>query len=395
MSRERLDALVVGGGIVGSALALGLRQRGLTVRLLDPQPAPRWQAAVHDLRVYAIAADAQILLSALGVWPDIRERRVSPYTAMQVWDAGGGRPWRIEAAQLGVPQLGHIIEHALLADALQAALHRAGVPRATGAVLTAIEDGDEGVVACLADGQRLLTDGLFGADGAHSTVRRAVGIASDDRDFATSALVALLHCERPHQSSCWQRFLPTGPLALLPCADGRVSIVWSLPQPEADRLQAVPEAQFNAEITRAADRVLGELRLDGERRRFPLRRQLAATQHLGRVALLGDAAHVVHPLAGQGVNLGLRDVADLLATLDAARQRGGGLTPARLARWARARRSENHLAAHTFEAIDRVYSTDAALPLALRGWALAAANLPPLGRALWRHAAGFSGARTP
>jgi len=394
MSRERLDALVVGGGIVGAALALGLRQRGLAVRLLDPQPAPRWQAADHDLRVYAIAADAQALLAALGVWPALRERRVSPYTAMQVWDASGGRPWRIEAQALGVPQLGHIIEHALLVDTLQAALRLAGVPREA-AALSAIEDGEDAVVACLADGQRLQAATLFGADGARSAVRAALGIGVQVKDYATSGLVALLHSSHPHQSTCWQRFLPTGPLALLPCADGRVSIVWSLPQPEAERLQAVPEVQFNAEISRAADRVLGELKLDGERRLFPLRRQLATTQHQGRVALLGDAAHVVHPLAGQGVNLGLRDVTDLLASLDAAQRQGGGLSPSRLARWARRRHSENRLAAHAFEAIHHIYSKPAPLPMLLRRWALAAANLPPLGRALWRHAAGFSGVRTP
>ena len=245
------------------------------------------------------------------------------------------------------------------------------------------------ILARLDDGRRLRSRWLFGADGAGSTVRRAAGIGMDVCDYAASGLVALLQPERPHAATCWQRFLPTGPLALLPCADGRVSIVWSLPEPEARRLAAAPAAAFEAELVRAADRVLGGLRLDSERRLFPLRRQLADPPLRGRVALFGDAAHVVHPLAGQGMNLGLRDVAGLFEVLDAARQRGGTLSPARLARWARRRRSENHLAAHAFEAIHRVYSNDAPLPVALRGWALAAANLPPLGRVLWRHAAGL------
>ena len=390
MSRETIDVLVAGGGIVGSALALGLRQRGLEVGLLDPLPAPCWREDAHDLRVYALAADARALLAALGLWPALRGRRVSPYVAMEVWDAAGGRPWRIEAGRLGVPQLGHIVEHALLAEGLRTAALAAGVRCESGAGLAGLEaDGEDAVIARLDDGRRLRSRWLFGADGAGSTVRAAAGIGMDVCDYAASGLVALLQPERPHAATCWQRFLPTGPLALLPCADGRVSIVWSLPEPEARRLAAAPAAAFEAELVRAADRVLGGLRLDSERRLFPLRRQLADLPLRGRVALFGDAAHVVHPLAGQGMNLGLRDVAGLFEVLDAARQRGGTLSPARLARWARRRRSENHLAAHAFEAIHRVYSNDAPLPVALRRWALAAANLPPLGRALWRHAAGL------
>jgi 2-octaprenyl-3-methyl-6-methoxy-1,4-benzoquinol hydroxylase len=390
MNRETIDVLVAGGGIVGSALALGLRQRGLEVGLLDPLPAPCWREDAHDLRVYALAADARALLAALGLWPALRGRRVSPYVAMEVWDSTGGRPWRIEAGRLGVPQLGHIVEHALLAEGLRTAALAAGVRCESGAELAGIEtEDDEAVVVRLDDGRRLRSRWLFGADGAGSTVRAAAGIGMDVCDYAASGLVALLQPERPHAATCWQRFLPTGPLALLPCADGRVSIVWSLPEPEARRLAAAPAAAFEAELVRAADRVLGGLRLDSERRLFPLRRQLADPPLRGRVALFGDAAHVVHPLAGQGMNLGLRDVAGLFEVLDTARQRGGTLSPARLARWARRRRSENHLAAHAFEAIHRVYSNDAPLPVALRGWALAAANLPPLGRALWRHAAGL------
>lgn len=394
MSRERLDALVVGGGIVGSALALGLQRRGAEVLLLDAAPPAVWRAEVPDLRVYAIAADAQALLDALGVWDGIRRQRACAYTGMRVRDAGGDGEFRVEAAAMGVPQLGHIIEHALILAQLQAALPAAGVRVECEVRLAGVEDEGDGVTARLADGRTLRARWLFGADGARSAVREALGIEVDVNDYGASGLVAYLRPQRPHAETCWQRFLPTGPLALLPCADGRVSIVWSLPQDEAGRLAAVPAAQFDAEITRAADRVLGELRLDGERRLFPLRRQLAATQQLGRVALLGDAAHVVHPLAGQGVNLGLRDVATLLATVDAARAHGGGLTPTRLARWARTRRSENHLAAKAFEAIHHVYSNSAPLPMILRRWALVAANLPPLSRALWRHAAGFSAART-
>ena len=397
--RIDVDALVVGGGIVGSALALGLRQRGLDVQVVDTAPPAAWRPDAPDLRVYAIAADVRALLARLDVWSVARERRVSPYSTMQVWDAAGGGTLRIEADALGVPQLGHIVEDALLAEVLQKACERAGVRFERGAAFEALEPSDAGseaVVAQLGDGRRLRARWLFGADGARSTVRAAAGIGVEARDYGACGLVAFVRSERPHAATAWQRFLPTGPLALLPCADGRVSIVWSLPDAEARRLRDAPVDRFDAELTRAADRVLGALSLDGERRLFPLSRQLAASMANGRVALLGDAAHVVHPLAGQGVNLGLRDVGALLDAIDAVeadgagRARGDWLTPARVARWARERGSENALAARTFEAIHRLYITDAPLPMALRGAALGAANLPPIRRLLWRAAAGLA-----
>ena len=224
---------------------------------------------------------------------------------------------------------------------------------------------------------------------AASAVRGLAGIDVDARDYGAKGVVAYLRAERPHEATCWQRFLPSGPLALLPCADGRVSIVWSLPQAEAERLVAAPEAQFNAEITRASDRALGDLALDSPRVAFALKRQLATRPREGRIALLGDAAHAVHPLAGQGVNLGLRDVGDLLSGIDEAlSRRRAPISETMLARWARRRHSDNVVSARAFEAIHDVYSNAAMPAVALRGWALAAGNLPPLNRLLWGHAAG-------
>ena len=390
MSRPSPGVMVVGAGIVGAALALGLRRRGIDVMLLDAAPPAVWRADQPDLRVYALAPDAEALLRALGVWDGLRLRRVSPYTGMQVVDAGGAGCFHVEALAHGVTHLGHIVEHALLAERLQSALVEAGVLADRDARLEHLASQDDAVVVRFADGRTRQVAWVFGADGARSAVREAAGIGTEGCDYGASGLVAYLRCERPHQATCWQRFLPTGPLALLPCVDGRVSIVWSLPEAEAQRLLVAPTAGFDAEVTRSSNRVLGRLALDSERRLFPLRRQLATRMHEGRVALLGDAAHVVHPLAGQGVNLGLRDVAGLLAAIDAAHARGAHLTPARLARWSRGRYSENALAAHAFDAIHRIYSNDAMLPLALRGAALAAANLPPLQRVLWRRAAGLA-----
>lgn len=388
LERGALDAIVVGAGIVGSALALGLHRRGLDVAVVDAAPPARWRAEAPDLRVYAIAPDSEALLAHLGVWPAVRASRVQPYVAMQVWDAGGGAPLRFDAPALGVPRLGHIVEHGLLVDRLQAALGSAGVT-IHASPLETVDEAADAVTAVLADGTRLRARRLFGADGANSAVRGLARIPVDTRDYAAKGVVAYLRSARSHAQTCWQRFLPTGPLALLPCADGRVSIVWSLPDDEARRLVDVPAAQFDAEITRASDRVLGDLTLDSPRVAFPLKRQVAKRMHQGAIALLGDAAHVVHPLAGQGVNLGLRDVAELLDGVDgAATRRRPLLSESVLLRWARRRHSENALAARAFDGIDRVYSNAALPAVALRGWALAAANLPPINRLLWGHAAG-------
>ncbi|MES2857793.1 MAG: FAD-dependent oxidoreductase [Pseudomonadota bacterium] len=397
--RGALDAVVAGGGVVGAAAALMLAREGLQVALLETQRPPAWQRESRDLRVYAFAPDNARLLDELGAWQRVMGARVQPYRRMQVWDAAGGDPLVFDADALGQLQLGWIVEHALLVDALWEALPAAGVRVQCPARIDALEQSDAGVRLRLDDGLQLDARLAIAADGANSGLRRLAGIGSSSHDYAQQGVVAFVASAVPHRDTCWQRFLPGGPVAFLPFADdlaasefaGRMgSIVWTLPKAEAQRVRALDDEAFARELGAAFGGELGAMTTLSPRAAFPLQRQLADTYVQGRVLLLGDAAHVVHPLAGQGVNLGLRDVAALRELVRESSKRGGDIaSPHRLARWARVRKSENALNAHALDAIHRAYSNDALLPTLLRGHALGIANrLPPLSRMLWRHAAG-------
>lgn len=388
--RGQLDLVVVGAGVVGSAAALAAARDGLRVALVEAHAPPAWSADAPDLRVYAFAPDNQALLEGLGAWAPVRAARAHPYRRMRVWDAAGGGELDFDADALGRGHLGHIVEHSLLVDRLWAACGREpNIQRHCPDTLQAIEQDADGVTAVLASGQRLRAKLLLGADGAASAVRGLVDLPVDRHDYGQRGLVAYVGTELPHEDTAWQRFLPTGPLAFLPCGDGRSSIVWTLPDAEADRLLAADDEVFLRELTRAFDARLGEVVSVSARAAFPLRRQLAKGYVSGRVALVGDAAHAVHPLAGQGVNLGLRDVAALRASW---RRAGGSdiAAPHRLARWERERRSENAVAAYSFEAINRLFSNDAMLPTLVRGPLLGlVGRAGPLGRFFARRAAGI------
>jgi ubiquinone biosynthesis UbiH/UbiF/VisC/COQ6 family hydroxylase len=347
-ARRDADVLVVGGGVVGAATAVLLATqaatRGLSVGLVEPSvPALPAANADWDLRVFALSRASQRLLQACGVWPQVLQR-AHAYQGMRVWDsvdsADSARALTFTASEMGEPDLGHMAEAATLQAALHAAAVRAGV-RVTSASVESFTADAESAVVTLADGTVLRTGLVVAAEGADSPLRQAAGIAAHVGDYHQRGVVAFLRTERGHEDIAWQRFLPEGPLALLPVAPGRVSIVWTLPTDQALRVLAMDDATFAQAVTAASDSVLGELRLDSVRASFPLRRITAASYGGRRLALVGDAAHAVHPLAGQGANLGLLDAAALVQTIAEAVQRGEDIgDPGPVGRYARWRRAE-------------------------------------------------------
>lgn len=385
------DIVVVGGGMVGAATALALARADFSVTLIEArEPAP-WHAEDDiDLRVVTLAPSSVALLSDLDVWESIRNARAQPYRYMHVWDAANGATLDFDAADEGRAALGWIVENRLVQHILWQALETAGVPRLCPASVQDFDAADDHVRLSLADGESLDARLLVAADGAASPLRAKAGITTRGRGYAQRAVVAHVTTERAHQSTAWQRFLPGGPIAFLPLNDGRSSIVWTMPEAEALRVQALDEAAFMDAVGVASDFRLGRITATTPRAAFPLKLQLAKTYQADRFVLVGDAAHVVHPLAGQGVNLGLRDVAELRHTLQAAQaaDRDIGAT-AVLRRYARRRRSADTLDAHVIDGLGRVFAWQS-LPLAtLRGLGVqTVGRLEPLKRAFSMHAAG-------
>lgn len=385
------DAVVVGGGMVGAATALALARAGLAVTLVEArEPAP-WHADDEvDLRVVALAPSSAALLHELGVWATVRAARAQPYRHMHVWDAANTAALDFDAAAEGRDALGWIVENRLLQHVLWQALETAGVQRLCPLGVNGFEQADGHVHLTLDNGEGLDTRLLVAADGGASPLREQAGIATRGRDYAQRAVVAHVETQQAHENTAWQRFMPGGVIAFLPLGDGRSSVVWSLPEAEAERMLALDDAAFADAVGVAGDFRLGRITGMSRRAAFPLRLQLARTCQAERMVLVGDAAHVVHPLAGQGVNLGLRDVAELRDTLRAASLAGRDIGSATvLRRYARRRRSANTLDAYSLDALARVFDWRTPPLVGLRGAGLRVLErLPRLRQALSAHAAG-------
>ncbi|EMD1655125.1 FAD-dependent 2-octaprenylphenol hydroxylase [Pluralibacter gergoviae] len=312
---QSVDVAIVGGGMVGLAVACGLQGSGLRVAVIEQAgPAPVAADAAPELRVSAINAASEKLLAKLGVWEAILALRASRYHGMEVWDRDSFGRIAFDDASLGYSHLGHIIENGVIHRALwQKAQQLQEVTLMAPAEVQQVAWGENEVFLTLKDGNMLTAKLVVGADGARSWLREKADIPLTSWDYRHHALVATIRTAEPHGAVARQAFHGDGILAFLPLSDPHLcSIVWSLSQEEAQRMQQADEAGFNQALNLAFDNRLGLCQVESERLVFPLTGRYARQFAAHRLALVGDAAHTIHPLAGQGVNLGFMDAAALI-----------------------------------------------------------------------------------
>ena len=383
MNRE-FNILVAGAGMVGLTIALRLAQSKtndqLNISVVDAGRRPEFTLGRDvSLRVSAIASGTASLLARIGAWDAIADTRACPYRDMKVWDATGSvegpETLRFEAAEFAVSQLGFIVENILLQDSLLAVLDSTNVSINFETPIKSVKKCGDRYVVEYGDGKTMTPELLIGADGASSFVRNSAGITVKSWKYPQTAFVTHLQPELNHRNTAWQRFLTNGPVALLPLDDGRVSTVWTTTPEQAEMLSKAPDGQMESLLTEATDSVLGNLTASGPRGSFPLKSQHADRYVLDGLALVGDAAHAVHPLAGQGANLGLADaeaLSNVIAEALAASEHPGDFPILR--RYERERKAANKTMLHFIDGLNRLFSSESTPLARLRGAGMALFN---------------------
>ncbi|WP_439102704.1 UbiH/UbiF/VisC/COQ6 family ubiquinone biosynthesis hydroxylase [Congregibacter sp.] len=402
------DIAIVGAGIAGLAAAAALAGAGRSVAILEARELPKPAApggtapADYDARVSALTPRSIEFLQELGAWPAIEAARSCPYRHMTVWDAEGTGRIEFDAREVSANSLGSIVENRVITAALAQRVQGLGGLRVLAPARLAtiehsqsLDTGDEArqTLLVLEDGRRLRCGLLIAADGALSPTRQLLGMRTREWEYGHRAIVTTVAFEQGHEDTAWQRFLQSGPLALLPLdsPDDRLcSIVWSIEEHLADDLLALDDAAFADALGNASEYVLGQVTACAPRKAFPLRQRHAVDYVLPGVALVGDAAHTIHPLAGQGINLGLADVQVLAEELNAAM--GRGLHPGRvdvLSRYQRRRKGDNLAMMAAMDGFKRLFEQDAPPLRWLRNTGMhALAGMPRVKRRIIRQAMG-------
>ncbi len=365
------DIVVVGGGMVGAATASLLSQSGWPVSLVDPGTPPTAPGGEIDLRVSAVSPGSAAILGAAGAAAALSGKRACDYARMVVEDRHGDARIEFEAPAFGLARLGTIVENEAVRAALWSAAEDHGV-RIVSDRVTAMNRIGDAIELELAGGDSRRAGLVVASDGAGSAIRAALGVVASTWTYNQAAVVCVVRCEHANPGTAWQRFLDTGPLAFLPLADGTSSIVWTLPRDLAEDCLALDDEAFAARLDDAAGGWLGGVVTTGPRASFPLSMQLSDRLVGPRTVLLGDAAHTVHPLAGQGVNLGLADAAALVESLLQARAAGRAPgDPDVLPRWERWRRSESELMARGIHGLGALFTPEWLGPLRRIGLGIA------------------------
>ncbi len=395
LTDQRSDVLIAGAGFAGFALAIALRQalgERFAVMLADPDPGP----AGGDVRASAIAAAPRRMFEALGVW-DAVAAVAQPILDMEITDSrvdDAVRPVLLTFSgeiEPGEP-FAHMVENGSLIAALTARAAAAGVAVVKAPVVDFTAD-PSGMTAVLGDGAAIRTRLLVAADGARSRLRERAGIGLSGWSYAQSAIVTTVAHERSHEGRAEEHFLPGGPFAALPLRGNRSSIVWTEAAGEAERIVALPDPDFHDELEKRFGLRLGDMAVVGPRRAYPLGLWVARSFIAERLALVGDAAHVIHPIAGQGLNMGLRDVAALAeAVVDAVRLGGDPGDAEVLARYQRWRRFDTMTMCVSTDGLNRLFSNRSDAIRLVRDIGLGVVErLPALKRLFIREAAGLAG----
>lgn len=391
----RSDIVIVGAGMVGATLAALLGRSGLQVTLVEASPpAPPWPEGSVDLRVSALGAAAERIFESIGAWEAMRRLGVSPYRDMRVWDAPGSAGIHFDSADIGQPHLGHIMENRVVQRAALECAQRLESVRVCRPVrLERLVCKTDATRVELSDGSCIETRLVIGADGARSRVRELAGIGTGGWPYDQHAVVCVVATERAHEETAWQRFLPTGPLAFLPLRDGRCSIVWSTSPAHAESLLGADDGAFAEELGAAFELRLGRILDSGPRASFPLQLQYAHTYTMPRVALVGDAAHSVHPLAGQGANLGLLDAAALAEVVEEAQRRGRDIgAHATLRRYERWRKGDNLATMMAMDGFARLFGSQLGVLRLARNVGLSLTDrATPVKKVLIQYAMGLRG----
>jgi len=392
---KHYDVIIVGGGMVGLTLACALGQQAFSVAVVEAyEPLDIQAGDDYELRVSAISKSSQQVFENINAWQGMLKRRASPYQHMHVWDATGDGKIHFDAADLGVDVLGHIIENRVVQFSLYEQCQQLrNVELLCPYQVKDIHYSEAQSEIILDDESCITTKLLVGADGANSKVRDVAGIVIDKSAYEQKGVVSVVKSTQFHKSTAWQRFLPTGPLAFLPLSDGRCSIVWSAENQRADELLAMDDETFCRELEQEFDYTLGKVESIGQRAAFPLIRRHANEYVKKGLALIGDAAHTIHPLAGQGVNLGILDAAALAETLVTARANGQNIASlTTLRKYERWRRADNSLMMYSMSGFKNLFSNEQSNLAFIRNAGLNLVNrMGPVKHKFMRHAMGLEG----